>query len=104
MKTQYFDEIHRILRQVEATQAEPMDLLAQKMADAIRAHKNIYAFGCSHAGILAEELFYRTGGLAVVNPILAPGLTLTVRPVTMTSQIERIEGYGRTIVDRKSVV
>lgn len=41
MKTQYFDEIHRILRQVEATQAEPMDLLAQKMADAIRAHKNI---------------------------------------------------------------
>ena len=103
MKTQYFDEIHRILRQVEATQAEPMDLLAQKMADAIRAHKNIYAFGCSHAGILAEELFYRTGGLAVVNPILAPGLTLTVRPVTMTSQIERIEGYGRTIVIENGV-
>lgn len=103
MKTQYFDEIHRILRQVEATQAEPMDLLAQKMAEAIRAHKNVYAFGCSHAGILAEELFYRTGGLAVVNPILAPGLTLTVRPVTMTSQIERIEGYGRTIVSENGV-
>lgn len=103
MKTQYFDEIHRILRQVEATQAEPMDLLAQKMAEAIRDHKNIYAFGCSHAGILAEELFYRTGGLAVINPILAPGLTLTVRPVTMTSQIERIEGYGSTIVSENGL-
>jgi len=95
---QYFDEIHRILRQVEATQAEPMDLLADKMAEAIRARKNIYAFGCSHAGILAEELFYRTGGLAVINPILPPGLTLTVRPVAMTSQIERLEGYGELIV------
>lgn len=98
MKTQYFDEIHRILREVEQTQAQSMDLLSERMAEAIRTRKNIYAFGCSHAGILAEELFYRTGGLAVINPILAPGLTLTVRPVTMTTQIERLEGYGRTIV------
>lgn len=103
MKKQYFDEIHRILRQVEATQAGPMDLLAGKMAEAIRAHKNIYAFGCSHAGILTEELFYRTGGLAVINPILPPGLTLTVRPVTMTSQIERLEGYGKIIVNENGI-
>ena len=51
MKTEYFDEIHRILRQVEATQSGTMDLLAEKLAEAIRARKNIYAFGCSHAGI-----------------------------------------------------
>ena len=43
MKTEYFDEIHRILRQVEDTQSETMDLLAEKLAEAIRAHKNIYA-------------------------------------------------------------
>jgi len=103
MKTQYFDEIHRILHQVEATQAESMDLLASKMAEAIRNRKNIYAFGCSHAGILTEELFYRTGGLAVINPILPPGLTLTVRPVTMTSQIERLEGYGDIIVQESDI-
>lgn len=103
MKTEYFDEIHRILRQVEDTQSETMDLLAEKLAEAIRAHKNIYAFGCSHAGILAEELFYRTGGLAVINPILPPGLTLTVRPVTMTSQIERLEGYGRLIIENSGI-
>lgn len=103
MKSQYFDEIHRILRQVETTQSGPMDILAGKMAEAIRAKKNIYAFGCSHAGILTEELFYRTGGLAVINPILPPGLTLTVRPVTMTSQIERLEGYGDTIVRESGI-
>ena len=94
MKTQYFDEIHRILRQVEATQAEPMDLLAQKMADAIRAHKNIYAFGCSHAGILAEELFYRTGGLAVGNPILAPGLAPAGWAVAVSRPVVGVGGDG----------
>lgn len=103
MKTVYFNEIHRILRSVEETQFPAMDALSEKMAEAIRTHKNVYAFGCSHAGILAEELFYRTGGLAVINPILAPGLTLTVRPVTMTSQVERLEGYGKTIVESAGI-
>ncbi len=103
MKARYFDEIHKILRQVEETQFDTMGLLAEKMAEAIRAHKNIFAFGCSHAGILAEELFYRTGGLAVINPILPPGLTLTVRPITMTSQIERIDGYGRMVIENSGI-
>lgn len=103
MNKQYFSEIHRILTVVEETQAPAMDTLAARMAEAIQAHRNIYVFGCSHAGILAEELFYRTGGLAVINPILAPGLTLGVRPVTMTTQIERLEGYGRTIVQSAGV-
>jgi len=103
MKKQYFDEIHRILQQVEDTQAPAMDALSARMAQAVREHRNIYVFGCSHAGILAEELFYRTGGLAVINPILPPGLTLTVRPVTMTSQIERLPGYGKTIIQSAGV-
>lgn len=103
MKIQYFDEIHRILQKVEQTQAAAMDTLSQKMAEAIRCHRNIYIFGCSHAGILAEEMFYRTGGLAVINPILPPGLTLTVRPVTMTSQIERMEGYGKIIIENSGI-
>ena len=34
----------------------------------------------------------------LINPIFAPGLTLDVRPPTMTSRIERLEGYGRLIM------
>lgn len=94
----YFEEIHRILYEVMETQKSAMEEVAGKMSDAIQAKKNIYVFGCSHAGILAQELFYRTGGIVVINPILAPGLTLDVRPVTMTSEIERLDGYGKIIV------
>lgn len=94
----YFEEIHRILNEVMDTQKLNMETVARKMCEAIKAKKNIYVFGCSHAGILAQELFYRTGGLVVINPILAPGLTLDVRPVTMTSEIERLDGYGKIIV------
>jgi len=60
MNKQYFSEIHRILQTVEETQAEAMDQLSARMAEAIRAHRNLYVFGCSHAGILAEDKLFAT--------------------------------------------
>jgi len=79
----------------------------QKAADLIRAaleeKHSVYIFGCSHAGILAEEVFYRTGGLAVINPIFYPGFMLNTRPITMTSQLERIDGLGKILLQQNHV-
>lgn len=61
------------------------------------AGKRVYIFGCSDAGILAEEAFYRTGGLAIMNPIFFPAMMLNTRPVTMTSDVERINGLGKVL-------
>jgi len=73
------------------------------IAEAIEKKHNVFVFGCSHAGILAEEVFYRTGGLAVVNPIFFPGFMLNTRPITMTSELERIPGIGTTILKQNHV-
>jgi uncharacterized phosphosugar-binding protein len=37
--------------------------------------------------------------MANINPIQAPGLGLDVKPPTLTSQMERLPGYGRIIMD-----
>ncbi|MBO4327498.1 MAG: SIS domain-containing protein, partial [Clostridia bacterium] len=55
------------------------------------------------AGILAEEVFYRTGGLAVINPIFFPGMMLNTRPITMTSSLERLPGLGKIIFEKNRV-
>ena len=68
-------------------------------ADAIAQDRMIYVFGATHAGILAQELFYRAGGLAPISPIFPPGLTTDVRPVTLTSQMERLAGYAELIIN-----
>jgi len=60
----------------------------------------MFAFGASHAGIVTEELFYRAGGLALINPILESSMMLNTRPVTQTSKMERLEGYGRIIGEK----
>ncbi len=76
---------------------------ADCIREALESKHSVYIFGCSHAGILAEEVFYRTGGLAVINPIFFPGFMLNTRPITMTSQLERLDGLGKIILDANSV-
>ena len=85
------------------TQKDKILTAAAWIAENIEAKKNVFVFGCSHAGILAEEVFYRTGGLAVINPIFFPGFMLNTRPITMTSALERVPGLGKTILTQNHV-
>jgi uncharacterized phosphosugar-binding protein len=94
----YFDLVIELLKEVRETQRNAIEQAAQVMAEAIQNEHMVYAFGPTHAGILAQELFYRAGGLVPVNPILPPGLTTDVRPVTLTSQLERLPGFGARII------
>ncbi len=84
-------------------QKEIFGKAARAIADAVKKKNNIFVFGCSHAGIVAEEVFYRTGGLAVVNPIFFPGMMLNTRPVTMTSSLERLPGLGKIIFEKNNL-
>lgn len=99
--SKYLSHVYDILRMLEQTQMEALKVCAQRMRETIMSGHSIYIFGASHAGILTQEMFYRAGGLALVNPIFAKEVSLDVRPVTQTSQMERLAGYG-TIVLRHS--
>lgn len=97
--TAYFDNLREILQEVVRTQDEAMESMARKLADATMDGHNIFAFGCNHAGLVTLELYYRTGGMANINPVRAPGLNLDVNPATMTSSMERLPEYGTIIVN-----
>ena len=85
MNTQYLDEISRILQQVRLTQLPQMEKAARMLADATLSGHNLFVFGCNHAGLLAMEMYYRTGGMVNINPVRGPGLHLEIVPATMTS-------------------
>lgn len=94
----YLDAVIALLNEVRATQSEAIEQAAEIVAQAILSDHMVYAFGPTHAGILAQELFYRAGGLVPVNPILPAGLTTDVRPATLTSRLERLPGLGKQIL------
>ncbi len=95
----YFENFTDILNKVQETQGEAMEKAAEILAEATLSEHSIFSFGCSHAGLLALELYYRSGGMANINPIRSPGLCLDIDPATMTSQMERLPEYGNVIVD-----
>lgn len=100
---EYLDAIIHLLQQIRETQGEAIERAAQAIAAAIQADHLVYAFGPTHASLLAQELFYRAGGLVPVNPILPPGLTTDIRPATLTSKLERLPGLGAQILSETPI-
>ncbi|MCQ2446959.1 MAG: SIS domain-containing protein [Clostridia bacterium] len=95
----YFRAAAEIAEKAYQSQKNAMEAASEMIADATAKKKNVFAFGASHAGLITLELFYRTGGLVTINPIRAPGMMLDMTPITSTSQLERLEGYGKLILD-----
>lgn len=99
----YYQRISEILAEVFDVEAANMEAAAYVLAKANKEGRSIFGFGCNHAGLITLELFYRTGGMVTVNPIRAPGMMLELSPPTMTSEMERIPGYGRIILNNETV-
>lgn len=78
-------------------EADHIATAADWMADAIEHAGLVRAFGTGHSRLLAEEIFYRAGGLATVDAIF-DGSTSGYSAVTMSEHAERLEGLGPLIV------
>ncbi len=100
---QYFSEVKKILSEVEETQVENIERAANLIAERVLKGNNIFIFGASHSAMMAEELVYRAGGFMLINPIFAPGLSLSERPVTKTSKLERLEGFAKIIIESSPI-
>jgi len=96
----YLDHLIDLLKTIKKEESSNLSEASMMLYKAIESGHNIYAFGAAHAGMVAQELFYRAGGLAVINPVVAPELELTNRPVINTSKMERLDGYGTIIASK----
>lgn len=94
---QYMNKVRDLLDKVEVDEKDNIDAAIKLIVDANINKDSIYAFGASHAGILAEELFYRAGGMITINAIFGREVMLDRRPITFTSKMERLEGYGTAL-------
>ena len=94
----YINNIHTLLDTVLDTQSDAIHQAVTAVADTLSQGGMVYAFGTGHSHMLAEELFYRAGGLVKVYPILDEALMLH-NNASRSSQIERLSGYAATLLD-----
>jgi len=93
----YFEALMPVLQKAISTQTQNIKILARWMADSIENDHLVYVFGAGHASMIAEEMCYRAGSLVPTNAILIPGLTVTTRPLTMETELERLTGLAEII-------
>ena len=95
---QYLEQVKGLVEAVADTQAQAMEQAADAVAKALMDGGMVYTFGTGHSHILAEEIFYRAGGLAKVYPILDAPLMLHTA-AARSSEMERLSGYAKLLLD-----
>lgn len=88
----------QLLERLESDEWPQIDEAAALIADALATGGTLHAFGSGHSHMLAEELFYRAGGLVRVSPILFEGLMLHAS-APLSTALERLPGLATAIID-----
>lgn len=99
---EFFSCAESLLRKVSSTQATAISEAAHAIALSLLAGGVWHVFGTGHSHVIAEELYFRAGGLAPVNAILYPSLMQHEGPVS-SSRLERTPGLAKTILDAQDI-
>jgi uncharacterized phosphosugar-binding protein len=95
----YWQAIAELQNRVISGQRSLLIEIAARMAETTRRDQRIFVFGTGHSHLIAEEGFYRAGGLANVVPILSEHFMLHHLPA-LGSHLERTPGLADMILDR----
>lgn len=98
----YFGSVEKIFKKI-MEQGEVFEKAANEIANAIMRNELIHIIGPGgHSNMAAEEIFWRTGGLAPVNAILDAGINL-INGARRSNIIERTPGYAKRVFDSYNI-
>lgn len=98
----YLAQVRLQMERIAIVQRPAIETAGQWVADAFASGRFLFVFGTGHSHLLAEELFYRAGGLARVIPILDDDLMLH-RSASRSTELERKSGQALPLLDRYRV-
>ena len=96
--TRYFAHLQSKLNEVLEHELPNIEKAADLVAESCKNGGRFYLFGAGHSHLVAEELYLRAGGLALVHAILPPELMLH-EMANKSTYIERMEGYAKAMVE-----
>lgn len=95
---EYFTALTGLMTTVIESQSDAIARAARALSTAVAEGGILHTFGTGHSHLIAEELYYRAGGLVSVNPILFDGLMLHRDPI-LSTHLERLSGLAQVILE-----
>jgi uncharacterized phosphosugar-binding protein len=84
------------------TQTDEINKAASLIKESVKKGGRFYVFGSGHSHMIAEEIYNRAGGFAIVKAILEPGLMLHEEP-NKSTYLERLSGYAEVLLKIKGI-
>ncbi|AVK84179.1 hypothetical protein C3943_11635 [Lysinibacillus sp. B2A1] len=78
----YFQEIQKLMQTIQEQEHTQITEAAQLIVQRLQRGGIVQLFGCGHSQLLAQDAFYRAGGLVPVRPIIIEALTLHAGAIT----------------------
>lgn len=95
----FFSAIIDLIGRLRDTQSAAIAAAADAVARSLRANGVVHLFGTGHSHLLAEEVFYRAGGLVPIDAMLDPTVLLSTGAQRSTVT-ERTPGAAAEIAAR----
>jgi uncharacterized phosphosugar-binding protein len=95
----FFSLVIELLTRLRDSQGPAISAAADAIARSLRAGGLVHLFGTGHSHMLAEEVFYRAGGLIPVDAMLDPAVLLSTGAQRSTVA-ERTPGLAAAIAAR----
>lgn len=96
-RQRYRSQVVEILGRVLDEQPAALDAARDAIATSLAADRLVYVAGSGHSHLIAEEVFYRAGGIAAAQAILDPDLMLHLGAERSTL-LEREAGRAERIL------
>ncbi|MET7301409.1 SIS domain-containing protein [Embleya sp. NPDC005575] len=95
----YLDAAIGLLERLRDEELPTIDRAADRVAQALAAGGRLFVFGGGHSALAAQDVIYRAGGLILANPLIAPGNELSVRPITVSTAVEKLAELAGPVLD-----
>ena len=92
----YLARVRELIAIMAGSENARLERAARETARCIAGGGIVHLFGSGHSSLLVQEVFHRAGGLVAFNAVL--DINLTIFGTSRASVLERLEGYGRSIL------
>ena len=90
--------VRSLLDKIDFEQKENIDKASEIIFNSMKNDGLLHVFSTGHSHMIAEEFFYRAGGLIPVNPLLNPFLMQHEGAVSST-RYERLSGVAKIVFE-----
>jgi len=98
----YISELQAVLERIKREQKIAIATAGKLVADTLIADGVIHTFGTGHSHLIADEAFFRAGGIAAINPILDERFVF-LKGALESTRAERVSGLAKVLIEQEQV-